>query len=282
MWEDVCKKDVVDEEHPQVPEWDVRRDEDDEKLQLTAVPSVGSREQPATAADTGKDNSFTVVNFTCSEHPDQVQSVYDEPRADQASCMPDISSCMTANCEEDIPPTPYSGGRGAEGRLRSDEHERSKEPRHPTIQLCTQVSTAEPGQAGTSGSARVQPEYKAIQADSGGTEKGGECQHTRGGYCLLHGKGAKKMFKPVVNRTIGQGGEVVVKKSRRTWYLCGEDMKKRGGQTQLCFTPVRTTQTTSTSVGGRRRDNLEILHDFSSSTAGQHVGQITSTAGTDR
>ena len=78
------------------------------------------------------------------------------------------------------------------------------------------------------------------------------------------------------------GGEVVVKKSKRTWYLCDEKMKKRGGQTQLCFTPVRATQSTNKSVGGGRRDNLELLNDFSSSTAGQRMGQSTSAAGMDR
>ena len=30
----------------------------------------------------------------------------------------------------------------------------------------------------------------------GGISRRGECQHQRGGYCLLHGGGAMKLFRP--------------------------------------------------------------------------------------
>ena len=103
----------------------------------------------------------------------------------------------------------------------------------------------------------------------GGTSKRGkgQCQHARGGYCSLHGWGATKKFKPVINYTTGPGGKQIKKYSKKIYYECEEGATVR--QSQLSFS-VRgeavTTELTSNMNGGGSNKNYS---DFSSTTAGQ-------------
>ena len=71
----------------------------------------------------------------------------------------------------------------------------------------------------------------------------GECQHQRGGYCLLHGGAATKLFRTVTKTTSGRGGKPIQKVSRQTYYVCNEENTTEESlrQTQLSFTDARRT-----------------------------------------
>ena len=110
----------------------------------------------------------------------------------------------------------------------------------------------------------------------GGISRRGECQNQRGGYCLLHGGGAKKLTR-WVNKTIsGPGGKQIRKASKQTYYVCNMDKVNTDGslrQTQLSFKDTRgtTEPVQEDTMGG---DCLTL--SFSSSTEGQYDGTVMS------
>ena len=117
----------------------------------------------------------------------------------------------------------------------------------------------------------------------GGISRRGECQHQRGGYCLLHGGGAKKLTR-WVNKTIsGPGGKQIKKASKQTYYVCNMDKDNTAGslrQTQLSFKDTRgtTEPVGEDTMGG---DGLNL--NFSSSTEGQFDDTVMSNLpGSDR
>ena len=137
-----------------------------------------------------------------------------------------------------------------------------------------------------------------LQLAVGGT--GGRCQHTRGGYCRLHGAGARKFFKPSIKTSIGPRGEVIRKVSHHTYYQCdlGQRGRGRGGlrQAQLSWTVGRPSANsgqrgddtrggiTSRNPTGFSSTNLGVTSrntttDFSSTNAGQI--NCTSNSGND-
>ena len=76
-----------------------------------------------------------------------------------------------------------------------------------------------------------------------GVQRKGECQHKRGGYCLLHGEGAAKKTRLVSKTTEGPGGKMLKKMVRQTYYECNED-NRRGEtlrQSQLSFITTKKT-----------------------------------------
>ena len=99
----------------------------------------------------------------------------------------------------------------------------------------------------------------------------GECQHQRGGYCLLHGGGATKLFRTVTKTTSGPGGKPIKKVSRQTYYVCNEENTTEESlrQTQLSFTDARRTTIPAEedTMGG---DKFPV--NFSLSTEGQNIG----------
>ena len=103
----------------------------------------------------------------------------------------------------------------------------------------------------------------------GGISRRGECQHQRGGYCLLHGGGAKKLTRWVNKTTSGPGGEKIQKASKQTYYVCDNNKNNTAGslrQTQLSFNNTRRT-TKPVEEDTRGGENFSM--NFSSSTEGQ-------------
>ena len=114
----------------------------------------------------------------------------------------------------------------------------------------------------------------ARQGGQGVGSKGAQCHHLRGGYCVLHGEGAVKKFKPVVKTTAGPGGKLVKSYSRQVYYECEEGKSSQEGglrQTQLSFAVLKTTPVTERSkedtAGGFSAKNK--FSNFSSTTLGQ-------------
>ena len=93
-----------------------------------------------------------------------------------------------------------------------------------------------------------------------------KCVYKRGGVCKEHGKGAKKHSRPVVTREVGPGGEIVVTKSKKMFYVCDLSLERgrRLRQSRLSFmnTPERPSGMTDT-----QDDNLNISD---ASTEGQN------------
>ena len=63
-----------------------------------------------------------------------------------------------------------------------------------------------------------------------------ECRHSEEGVCMIHGHGAKKMFKPVRMTKTGPDGLPVSKIKRKNYYKCyvGEG-EGRLRQTKISF-----------------------------------------------
>ena len=283
MWEVSGKKDVLEEEVSLVPDSGKRSSNDDEELQLTAVPSVGILTYSGPDGETDNKVLGTVEHFTDYEHPGQLwDPVNEDIPAGQAEHTHSSMGVQLAS-EADIHAnlhTADSVSRGLSPRLEKKVVEIKTTP--PRAQKLPQQPETELSQAGAAVSVGVDSATQPSQPGVVRKLKGGQCQHTRGGFCLLHGKAGKKMMKPVVKRVTGPGGEIVVKKSKRTWYLCedgGSGGKDGMKQTQLCFTPGKPTQPSDESVGGGEGVSTLGYTDFSSSTAGQHGMYSTNTAG---
>ena len=83
---------------------------------------------------------------------------------------------------------------------------------------------------------------------SGGTTGGGTditrtargCQHIRGGYCMTHGAGATRRWRPETTEVPGPNGTTVREYRQVTYYVCDLGLtRRRQRQTRLSF--VRTT-----------------------------------------
>ena len=111
--------------------------------------------------------------------------------------------------------------------------------------------------------------------------EGGRCQHSRGGYCRLHGAGAKKYFRPVRKTTVGPDGEMISKVTKKTYYECDLGQRGRGGlrQSQLSFTARRTAGSLSLGGDDTRGGWRGLSADFSSTNLGQQAGSSTSKDG---
>ena len=110
---------------------------------------------------------------------------------------------------------------------------------------------------------------KVLQLNTrGGLTRGGKgvCQHSRGGYCSLHGEGAIKKFRPVIKTTPGPGGKTTKTYSRKTYWECEEGATAR--QTQLSFC-VRGEEVRSEMSVDREGRVKRLNKTFSSTTAGQ-------------
>ena len=85
--------------------------------------------------------------------------------------------------------------------------------------------------------------------------------------CVEHGEGARKHFKPLITRECGPGGEVVIKKSKKMFYVCDLNLSgRRVMQSRLSFgnTPERPS-------GARVK-----INEFSKSLDTSKVGQTPS------
>ena len=74
------------------------------------------------------------------------------------------------------------------------------------------------------------------------SSKGGSCVHKRGGYCLIHGGGARKQLLPVKNVVWGPDGVKKTKYSKKTVYVCVNNKDgKKYKQTQISFSSIKDT-----------------------------------------
>ena len=102
----------------------------------------------------------------------------------------------------------------------------------------------------------------------GRQSKKGECQHQRGGYCLLHGEGAIKKTRMISKTISGPGGKSTKKLSKQTYYICKEDNVTGGAlrQSQLSF--FDNKKTTEPAEEDAKGGNKSSTH-FSLTTEGQ-------------
>ena len=127
--------------------------------------------------------------------------------------------------------------------------------------------------------ARKKSTPKVAMKNENAKENAKECQHLRGGVCILHGPGAKMKYKPKMTVTTGPDGKKIRTMTKEHYYQCdlappsplvvGEG--GRGGklrQTQLSF--VKTTS--KSDVSGRDTRQGE-GGDFNFSSTNCTVGQ---------
>ena len=95
--------------------------------------------------------------------------------------------------------------------------------------------------------------------------------YRRGGICVEHWEGARKHFRQVMTRERDSGGEEVIKKSRKMFYVYDLDLtgRRRMTQPRLSFgsTPDRSSGT---------RDTKQEISNFSDASK---VGQTPSKQG---
>ena len=79
-----------------------------------------------------------------------------------------------------------------------------------------------------------------------GIQKKRTCSYLRGGYCVLHGPGANRHWKPKMIKSKGPDGKYVMRMTKETYYVCVDNLPKnddgvgdiRPVQTRLSFGSV--------------------------------------------
>ena len=177
-----------------------------------------------------------------------------------------------ATIPDSVPAIPAEGDlqEQQEDNMDPDVHDGqvSRKQQDPPIQELSTPSVPEPSIGGKS-FVSVRGVKVAGPGGHGGIPRRGECQHQRGGYCLLHGGGAKKHTRWVNKTTSSPGGTKINKASKQTYYVCNLDKNTVAGslrQTQLSFTDTRGTKEAAKedTMGGD-----SFATNFSSSTVGQ-------------
>ena len=232
---------------------------------------------------TGKAFSNTLVKFFTVVNPGTDKGSLghrDCPlRPGSTTTTQDQASSQHLDSKEDIPASlPEVGNTTGQGGARS------KVPTTAQRGVRPATGQSEPGQVQTEpGQAQKHNTVQVLSSAVGGVKvEEGRCQHTRGGYCRLHGAGARKYFRPVRRTTVGPGGEMISKTTKKTYYECDLGQRGRGGlrQSQLSFTARRTADRAGLggedTRGGRRDDISNDSHDFSSTNAGQGTSSCTS------
>ena len=100
--------------------------------------------------------------------------------------------------------------------------------------------------------------------------RGGECQHQRGEYCLLHGGGAVKKFRMITKTTGGSGGIPIRKVTRQIYYECEEEYA-RGTKRQFSDVKRTTIPSEEDTLGGE-----DICLKLSLTTEGQYGTSMSS------
>ena len=245
--------------------------------QVMPEPSTGMQTQ----LDTGKAFSNPIINLTSVVNPGSLSSKDYHLRPESSTTTQDQASSQHQDSKEDISPRlPRVENTTGQGGTHSKESTYAKAGIQPA------PGQSEAGQIQTEpGQAQFPNTVQMWRPDVGGRRRveEGRCQHTRGGYCRLHGAGAEKYFRPVKKTTVGPGGELISKITKKTYYECNLGQRGRGGlrQSQLSFTARRKTDRPDLggddTRGGRRDD----FSDFSSTNVGQHMGSCTSKEGKD-
>ena len=218
----------------------------------------------------GKSFPINIINSVTLGTPDTVDELLQDPpprplhQETTSEVLPTPSPTkntrIPGECEH---PGPNGGMDGSWTKPTVQTEVRTQvEDGHPTPD-----STTAEGKAVVKGGSRV-VEAKETKGSVSGRVK---CVYRRGGICVEHREGARKHFRPVITRERGSGGEEVIKKSRKMFYVYDLDLtgRRRMTQPRLSFgsTPDRSSGT---------RDTKQEISNFSDASK---VGQTPSKQG---
>ena len=72
-------------------------------------------------------------------------------------------------------------------------------------------------------------ETGAVRKVMNGIKKERTCSYLQGGYCVIHGPGASRHWKPKMVRTKGPDGNYTMRMRKESYYLCKKKNKNVGG-----------------------------------------------------